>query len=531
MGKIGRNETCPCGSGMRFKKCCGSVSREDSMSSLLTDRIEATEIQRRQQQGHGRPIQAFTQSDGKIVVVGKRLFKSPKAQTFHDFLLDYVGVVMGKEWFAKQMVLATPHPAAGWANALNSERRQPHQSPRMACNGTRSLLALAYNLYLVEHHYKQYKLPLLDRLLSRLRRSDDFFPTLSETYAAASFLKAGFDLEYENDRDAGEHAEFTATFPVTGRKFSVEVKTRAGPDRIADGTALRLKVTKKLERALAKNLPHERVVWIDVNIPDASPIDGSGWIGEVIHEIDQAEATLQLDGKPAPPAYLFVTNQPYHYNAASILGAPVILALGFKVNDFQSRKPVSFRDVVMSRRSHPEMHELLQSIKTHTEPPVTFDGQAPEIAFASEPIHPLLVGNDYLIPTEDGKEVVGRLESATMIESQKLIYGVYNCRDGVHRINTNPATDAEVAAWRRHPETFFGKVLPAGGEIRDPLELAEFIYGTYKNTPKETLLKFLSGHPMTDRFEAMTQDELAIMYCDMCVASIIQQTQTTKPTE
>jgi len=23
--KIGRNETCPCGSGVKFKKCCGKV--------------------------------------------------------------------------------------------------------------------------------------------------------------------------------------------------------------------------------------------------------------------------------------------------------------------------------------------------------------------------------------------------------------------------------------------------------------------------------------------------------------------------
>ncbi|WP_210269070.1 YecA family protein [Tardiphaga robiniae] len=528
MSKIGRNEPCPCGSGLKFKKCCGSISRQGSLSSLLKDRIEATELQRRQQQGHGRPIQAFTQNDGKIVVVGKRLFRSPTAQTFHDFLLDYVGVVMGQDWFSKQMALPAPHPAADWANSLNEERRQPHQSPRKACNGTRSLLALAYNLYLIEHHYKQYKQPLIERLLRRLRQKEDFFPTLSETYAAAAFLKSGFNLEYEDDRSAGEHAEFIATFPTTGRKFSVEVKTRSGIDRTSEGTSLRFKITKRIERALSKNLPHERVVWIDVNIPDPSPMDGSGWIADVVAEVDQAEAQLTIGGKPAPPAYLFVTNQPYHYNANDHLGAPVTLALGFKIDDFQSRNPVSFRDVVMSRKSHPEMHELLSSLVTHTEPPVTFDGQAPEIAFAKQEQPPLLVGNDYVVLDRDGAQIAATLESAAMMESEKTVYGIYRTKDQRQLIVTSPVSDEEVAGWRRHPETFFGKVLPTVGELKTPIDLAEHMYKTFQHTPKDQLLKNLADHPAIDTFRTMSQEELAIAYCDICTATIVHQSGSPK---
>ncbi|HTK13945.1 MAG TPA: hypothetical protein VL402_09090 [Xanthobacteraceae bacterium] len=496
---------------------------------MMRDRFEAFEKQRREQQGEGRPIQSFLQPDGRVVVVGKRLFKSP-SKTFHDFLLHYVGLTLGKKWFSTQMAASAPHPAGDWANALNAERRDPNRGVRKASNGARSLLALAYNLYLIEHHYKQYHQPLLDRLLRRLREKDNFFPTLSETYASAAFLKAGFHLEYEDDRAAGEHAEFVATHPRTGRKFSVEVKTRAGPDRQSEGTALRLKVTKKLQRALAKNLPHDRVVWIDLNIPDETPAEGGGWMGEVINEIDRAESEMMIDGKPAPPAYLFVTNQPYHYNPNAILGAPVIGALGFKISNFQRRGLVSFRDSVMSRRAHPEMHEFLDSLRTHTEPPITFDGQAPEIAFGDTKEAPLLIGNVYLIPGKNGVEISAILESATMMEHEKRAYGVYHTTDNKRVIVTTLMTDDEIAAWRRHPETFFGKIQSITGKVDNVLDLAHFMYQTYRNTSKETLLTWMKDHPQIDDFRLMSQDELAILYCDMCSGSLQPQAQVSQPT-
>src|SRR5947199_10373148 len=40
-------------------------------------------------------------------------------------------------------------------------------------------------------------------------------------------VRAGFDLEFEDETDSSRtHCEFTATFPSTGKKFSVEAKMR-----------------------------------------------------------------------------------------------------------------------------------------------------------------------------------------------------------------------------------------------------------------------------------------------------------------
>ncbi|MGB5884590.1 MAG: SEC-C metal-binding domain-containing protein, partial [Desulfobulbales bacterium] len=41
MGKIGRNETCPCGSGRKFKRCC--LGKQQNVSSNLTE-VQKTQI-------------------------------------------------------------------------------------------------------------------------------------------------------------------------------------------------------------------------------------------------------------------------------------------------------------------------------------------------------------------------------------------------------------------------------------------------------------------------------------------------------
>jgi hypothetical protein len=191
-------------------------------------------------------------------------------------------------------------------------------------------------------------------------------------------------------------------------------------------------------------------------------------------EVRSAESFLKISGQPAPPAYLFITKQPYHYNPTAIVGAPVIGALGFKIPDFQHPGPVTFRDIVLGKRTHSEMHELIDSLRRHTEPPATFDGSAPELTFGdASHLPPLLIGNQYLIPDGSGGETEGILQSATMVESEKRAYGIYRIAGERHVIATTPMTDVEIAAWRRHPETFFGKVQPITEQVESPLDLAE----------------------------------------------------------
>jgi len=47
----------------------------------------------------------------------------------------------------------------------------------------------------------------------------------------------------------------------------------------------------------------------------------------------------------------------------------------------------------------------------------------------------------------------------------------------------SPMTDAEIAVYKRNPETFFGVVQNVGQRANSAAELAEFFFATYKDTP------------------------------------------------
>jgi hypothetical protein len=363
------------------------------------------------------------------------------------------------------------------------------------------------------NHYEQYDEPLFERIINRLRRPEDFFSTLAETNAAASFLKAGFVLEYEDDLRAGHHAEFIATYPQTRNRFSVEVKTRSGEDRPALSFKDRVKLKNKLSQALKKNLPWTRVVFIDLNIPDLLSDTEDALLDEILVEVEQAEHSLRIKSSPAPSAYLFLTNQPFHYNLKSLDGAPLIGALGFKMATFQPRGATTFREVVLGREMHPEMHALIESMKIHSEPPSTFDGQDPEFAFSNIPFPRWLVGNQYLVPGPNGEDVFAQLQNASAHAESGRMHGVFRI-DGVHFIVDSPMTDAEIAVYKRNPETFFGVVQNVGQRANSAAELADFFYATYKDTPKETLLEFLKQHPLIEKLRGLSQRELAIFICE-----------------
>lgn len=482
-----RNAPCHCGSGKKFKHCHGKLvtDSDDLLGSLQQRRSEALIRERRAQQGFGKAIQFYSVKDGIAFVIGRALMIG-RWRTFTDFLLDYFAERMGRQWIADEMQKGiSGHPIGQWASAMRDA--QPTNAVGVIKakinNGFRSILSAAYNVYLIEHHYEQYDEPLFERILNRLRRPHDFFSTLAETNAAASFLKAGFLLEYEDDLRAGHHGEFIATYPQTGNRFSVEVTTRSGEDRPALNVKDRIKLKNKLSHALKKNLPWTRVVFIDLNIPDVLSDANDALLDEILVEVEHAERSLKIKGSPPPSAYLFLTNQPFHYNLKSLDGAPLIGALGFRMTTFQPRGAATFREVVLGREMHPEMHALIESMQVHSEPPSTFDGQAPEFAFSNNTFPRWFVGNQYLVPGPNGEDVLAELQSASAsVESGKML-GVFRF-DGLHFTVESPMTDAEIAVYKRNPETFFGVVQNVGQRANSAAELAEFFM-----QPTKTLRK------------------------------------------
>jgi hypothetical protein len=167
------------------------------------------------------------------------------------------------------------------------------------------------------------------------------------------------------------------------------------------------------------------------------------------------------------------------------------------------------------------MHDLLKSIRQHSGIPSTFDGDIPEFAFG-DASQRLEIGRHYLVKDSENKDRVCVLTSATVNESERKAYCAVTFESGESAILTWSLSDAEMAAYREHPETFFG-VVAHQQHAETPLDLYDFILESYKATPKERLLAFMANAPDFEQLKDMTQEELSKVYAERCAGAIVSR--------
>ena len=89
-------------------------------------------------------------------------------------------------------------------------------------------------------------------------------------------------------------------------------------------------------------------------------------------------------------------------------------------------------------------------------------------------------------------------------------------------------TDAEISAYRHHPETFFGEYRRVTKNTNDPLSLFEFFHDSYKNTPRERLIELMKSAPDVDELTKLPNDELLLVFCDRNVGAAYAQAERRK---
>jgi len=514
MTKVGRNEPCPCGSGKKYKKCHGDQQVLDRVASamaaapVLRARMEAREHQRAEQQGLGRPIIATRTDNGhQFVAVNNRMFSSTKWKTFHDFLGNYLSHVMGPEWGTAEMQKPVEewHPILVWYHKLCDLQRVIVAEPGKVSKGsmTGSVAAymhLAYDLYALDHNAD-----LQAKLIARLRDKANFAGARYEVQVAATLARAGFSIEFENEDDRNtSHCEFTATHLRSGRRFSVEAKR---------SESARNNVIRQMVRALQKAADHTRIVFVDLNMPDPSTgHEVPAYVHRAFNLMRRFEA-LDPHAQRLPPAYIFFTNTPWEHHLDSAGWRRLALGDGFHIDEFKvDHEFPSLRAAIDGRQAHIEMHELLKSMGAHSDIPVTFNGESPELAFENSEAR-LTIGESYLVPGPDGVEVEGVLTSAAVMEKEKIAICSLDPADGRGFIFSAPLSDAELAARRRHPDTFFGEV-SRNRKAETVLDLYDFFLETYIRTPKAKLLEFLAGAQDIEYLATLDQAELASVYCE-----------------
>lgn len=533
--KIGRNDPCPCGSGKKYKRCHGAPYNAPPLGHapmelaergrLLLERAKAADKQREQQQGFGRPIISMEHNGTRFVAVGKKLMWSTKWKTVPDFLGDHIRAVLTPEWGNTELAkpLEQRHPILVWYDHVCRLQKEAIKEPGKVAiapltGAAEAWFSLAYDLYSLEHNAE-----LQQKLLSRLKDPDMFQGARYETFVAGAMIRAGFDIEFEDEDDRGStHVEFTATCRKSGRKYSVEAKHRS-----VSVESERFRLGKLLQKALKKSAKHPRIVFIGIGYLEAQHSDD----GTLPVRFSKALADLRrfegrsLNGQPLPPAYLFVTNRPHDLSLEGEHIQTTILAEGFQIPEFKLDASFpSLRTAHRARKEHADMHQLLESIRLHSAIPTTFDGTPPELAFSEQPPR-LVVGEMYLVPDANGVERPGRLTSATVVETESKAYLVHQLDSGESVIGTVPLTPEELAAYKRHPDTFFGVEIRAPRKTESPLELFDFMMDSYRNTPRERLLELMADHPDIEKLRGLSKEDLTEIYAERVTYSIMQKSE------
>jgi len=357
MSKIGRNDPCPCNSGKKYKKCHGSITftAPPPQPQFQVTRIESRTIpfevarrfaeqQRKDQEytrqfGHVRPPMALEVNGYKLVIAGGGLVWKPadKAKYFTDILLDFFQNIFRRAWTEAE--LAKPrgeqHPVMELRYKAMTYMNKQEKTPEGICVSQMTgpmlgYFCFAYDLWVVNDTARLDK-----RLVERLKNCDQFQGARHELFAEATCIRAGFDIEHENEADGStRHAEFTATHRITKQKVSVEAKSRHRPGILGQpGTREKegeysMPVGRLLNDAVAKNARYPLVVFLDLNLPwkTAARLLSMQSPHPLIHKT--LDRMRKKNGGKDPIRLLVTTNHPEHYSEdEEIATSPQLLSV------------------------------------------------------------------------------------------------------------------------------------------------------------------------------------------------------------
>lgn len=280
--------------------------------------------------GRVRPVIHATFNGYKFVAVGEHLLHSNQWRTFIDFLNDYIKWVFTPAW--GKFELTKPwderHEIMKWYDGMcRHQHKQQFGDDGLYStlpNGAmRAYLLLAYDLFTLQHHGA---LPQV--LIDRLKDKREFQGARHELFAASACIRAGYQLEYEDERDSSRrHPEFIATHTTTGQRVAVEAKSRhrdgilGFSDKAHQQAGMsRAGIERLLKDAIGKLWSRDRrvrfvsdpyVIFFDLNLPPfLGHVFQAPWFREVA---DSTTGIGDAEGNHDPFNLIVFSNQPDHY--------------------------------------------------------------------------------------------------------------------------------------------------------------------------------------------------------------------------
>jgi hypothetical protein len=542
--KVGRNQPCTCGSGKKYKKCCGNVANDkigkftdlpksvqDGINKLM-EKHKAQNLAREKQQGLGKPIIETKFKNHQIVAVGNKLFFSKNWKTFADFLSDYIKNIIGEDWGNNELKKSFDerHPIVQWYHDYCLYQKKNFKGNGGIHKSTVTgivvcYLGLAYNLYLLQHNIELQK-----RMVDRLKHLDQFQGAYYELIVMNCLIREGFDLFLEDETDrSSKHCEFYAICKQSKQRYSVEVKIRSAsgflgykkPDgkNFNDPTSQLIPHLNKALKKPAKN--SKRLIFIDLNSELESPKSEvePNWVKLSAKKLEDREKSLEKDQE----AYVFITNMAFHRNLDKNISG-VIFPYGLGIKDFNRSGEYSLIDIYKSEQKHIDVYNISNSMASYPNIPKTFDGSLPSYSY-NKNLEQIIIGEKYFFEDVGENGVIGEVMSATVSENEKsMILSIFT-DDKKSLILRKAITDEELDDYKNYPEGFFGSMRQTrANKIEDdnPYELFKWFHKTYKNSSREKLLDFMKNRPDLDKLKKLSQEELALQYCDALVYNLLK---------
>jgi hypothetical protein len=309
--KTGRNDYCPCGSGLKYKNCHLLITNQPLPLNLpmpvlkqLREGKRAVEAEariRKKERGEVRPIISCDTRFGKLVAVGDKIFKTARWADFHGFLLEHALHLIDEEWIKSELAKAsgTRNTLCKWYGDTFCKIEESRIGEKQKRNlSFMPLLSLAYDLYILRDHFLLQK-----RILSRLRHHDQFSGARYELFVAVTFIRAGFELTYEDEDDRRRpHVEFQAVHKTSAQRVLVEAK---------QSVAAKYNYGKLINGATRKAGSDPLVVFVDFNkSPDLARsylVQGNRKIQQMLSRINTSPNGHDLYN------LLVFTNHPYQF--------------------------------------------------------------------------------------------------------------------------------------------------------------------------------------------------------------------------
>lgn len=300
--KMGRNDSCSCGSGKKFKKCCLAkfeqktipVTKLNPPPKFDLKRVPLSEVPpevlaefkkkqeeealRVQRRGKVKPMISANFQGQTMIAVGNAVHWHDKWKTPTDFLYDYLKIAFGTDWWKAQWELPEDQlpVVCKWAKQMYEYQKvcqiEKDNLYGVIPNGPMlAYLTLAQDLYVLKHH-----MSLQTEVVRRMKDRNNFHGARYELFVAATFIRAGFDIKYENENDGSKkHPEFIAAHQQSGIEFDVEAKKRNRLKKftLADFDAGKCKIDARdlLGSAVGKFRDRPYIVFLDLDVP---PIQG-----------------------------------------------------------------------------------------------------------------------------------------------------------------------------------------------------------------------------------------------------------------